>query len=195
MHASQTTKSAAEAHAVLETDAHSRIVEAVGARHSGNAMKPTSADVFAGCDMKSLERLFVMDATPPPIPRTQSVLIKFWRRRSESNKNLRFSQNPVLDYYCSTTGGVQPHNCRTPTESGIFTCGSSTRQYACTTKQVLTKYSPITHSLLGYWHFHWLRHEVARTVVCYGHIVNKPAVPSAESIGTGATGNGRVGSC
>lgn len=25
--------------------------------------------------------------------------------------------------------------------------------------------------------------------------VNKPAVPSAASIGTGATGNGRVGSC
>src|SRR5271166_4597064 len=40
-----------------------------------------------------------------------------------------------------------------------------------------------------------MRHEVARTVVCYGHIVSKPAVPSAESIGTGATGNGRVGSC
>ena len=40
-----------------------------------------------------------------------------------------------------------------------------------------------------------MRHEVARTVVCYGHIVNKPAVPSAESIGNGATGNGRVGSC
>ena len=40
-----------------------------------------------------------------------------------------------------------------------------------------------------------MRHEVARTVVCYGHIVNKPAVPSAESIGTGVTGNGRVGSC
>ena len=29
-----------------------------------------------------------------------------------------------------------------------------------------------------------MRHEVARTVVCYGYIVNKPAVPSAESIGT-----------
>ncbi len=40
-----------------------------------------------------------------------------------------------------------------------------------------------------------MRHEVARTVVCYGYIVNKPAVPSAESIGTGVTGNGRVGSC
>ena len=40
-----------------------------------------------------------------------------------------------------------------------------------------------------------VRHEVAPTVVCYGHIVNKPAVPSAESIGTGVTGNGRVGSC
>jgi len=40
-----------------------------------------------------------------------------------------------------------------------------------------------------------VRHEVARTVVCYGYIVNKPAVPSAESIGTGVTGNGRVGSC
>src|SRR5665213_974365 len=39
-----------------------------------------------------------------------------------------------------------------------------------------------------------MRHEVARTVVCYGYIVNKPAVPSAESIGTGVTGNGRVGS-
>jgi hypothetical protein len=39
-----------------------------------------------------------------------------------------------------------------------------------------------------------MRHEVARTVVCYGYIVNKPAVPSAESIGTGATGNGWVGS-
>jgi hypothetical protein len=25
--------------------------------------------------------------------------------------------------------------------------------------------------------------------------MNKPAVPSAESIGTGGTGNGRVGSC
>jgi hypothetical protein len=34
-----------------------------------------------------------------------------------------------------------------------------------------------------------------RTVVCYGYIVNKPAAPSAESIGTGVTGNGRVGSC
>ena len=40
-----------------------------------------------------------------------------------------------------------------------------------------------------------MRHEVARTVVCYGYIVNEPAVPSAESIGTGVTGNGRVGSC
>ena len=40
-----------------------------------------------------------------------------------------------------------------------------------------------------------MRHEVARTVVCYGYIINKPAVPSAESIGTGATGNGQVGSC
>ena len=40
-----------------------------------------------------------------------------------------------------------------------------------------------------------MRHEVARTVVCYGYIVNKPAVPSAESIGTGVIGNGRVGSC
>jgi hypothetical protein len=40
-----------------------------------------------------------------------------------------------------------------------------------------------------------MRHEVARTVVCYGYIVNKPAVPSAASIGTGVTGNGRVGSC
>ena len=40
-----------------------------------------------------------------------------------------------------------------------------------------------------------MRHEVARTVVCYGHIVNKPAVPSAESIGASMTGNGRVGSC
>ena len=39
-----------------------------------------------------------------------------------------------------------------------------------------------------------MRHEGARTVVCYGYIVNKPAVPSAESIGTGVTGNGRVGS-
>jgi len=43
--------------------------------------------------------------------------------------------------------------------------------------------------------FHWVRHEVARTVVCYGYIVNRPALPSAASIGTGATGNGRVGSC
>ena len=40
-----------------------------------------------------------------------------------------------------------------------------------------------------------MRHEVARTVVCYGYIVNEPAVPSAESIGTGVTGNGWVGSC
>ena len=40
-----------------------------------------------------------------------------------------------------------------------------------------------------------MRHEVARTVVCYGYIVNKPAVPSAASIGTGVAGNGRVGSC
>ena len=40
-----------------------------------------------------------------------------------------------------------------------------------------------------------MRHEVARTVVCYGYIINEPAVPSAESIGTSATGNGRVGSC
>ena len=40
-----------------------------------------------------------------------------------------------------------------------------------------------------------MRHEVARTVVCYGYVVNKPVVPSAESIGTGVTGNGRVGSC
>ena len=40
-----------------------------------------------------------------------------------------------------------------------------------------------------------MRHEVARTVVWYGHILNKPAVPSAASIGTSATGNGRVGSC
>jgi hypothetical protein len=40
-----------------------------------------------------------------------------------------------------------------------------------------------------------MRHEVARKVVFYGYIVNKPAVPSAESIGTGVTGNGRVGSC
>jgi hypothetical protein len=30
---------------------------------------------------------------------------------------------------------------------------------------------------------------------CYGYIVNKPAVPSAESIGTGVAGNGRVRSC
>jgi hypothetical protein len=40
-----------------------------------------------------------------------------------------------------------------------------------------------------------VRHEVARTVVCYGYFINKPAVPSVESIGTGATGNGQVGSC
>ena len=40
-----------------------------------------------------------------------------------------------------------------------------------------------------------MRHEVARTVVCYGHIINKPAVPSAASIGTGVAGNGRVRSC
>ena len=58
-----------------------------------------------------------------------------------------------------------------------------------------TQYSPVTQSLPVYWHFHWMRHEVARTVVCYGYVVNKPAVPSAESIGTGVTGNGRVGSC
>jgi len=33
------------------------------------------------------------------------------------------------------------------------------------------------------------------TTVCYGFFVSKPAVPSAESIGTGATGNGRGGNC
>ena len=53
-----------------------------------------------------------------------------------------------------------------------------------------TENDAITCSKWYYWHFHWVRHEVARTVVCYGYIVNKPAVPSAESIGTGVTGNG-----
>ena len=38
-----------------------------------------------------------------------------------------------------------------------------------------------------------MRHEVARTGVCYGYIINKPAVPPAASIGTGVTGKGRVG--
>jgi len=40
-----------------------------------------------------------------------------------------------------------------------------------------------------------MRHEAARTIVCHGYFVNKPAVPSAGSIGTSVTGNGRVGSC
>jgi len=33
-----------------------------------------------------------------------------------------------------------------------------------------------------------MRYEVARTVVCYRHIINKPAGPFAESIGISATG-------
>ena len=73
------------------------------------------------------------------------------RRGSESNGNLRFSQNPVLDYYHSTTRGVQPHNCRTPIESGILERVSITRQYGAPP----TKYSPITQPPRVYWHFHW----------------------------------------
>ena len=42
---------------------------------------------------------------------------------------------------------------------------------------------------------HWQRPEAARTTVRYEHIVSKPTVPSAESIGTDAAGNGWVGSC
>jgi hypothetical protein len=63
------------------------------------------------------------------------------------------------------------------------------------TQLLPTNESDKTHLNRHCRHFCWMRHEVARTVVCYGHIVNKPAVPSAESIGTGVTGNGRVGSC
>lgn len=69
------------------------------------------------------------------------------RRESESGGNLKFSQNPVLDYYHSTTRGVQPHNLRTPTESGIFDCVSTTRHYTCITKQVLANYSGTTRLL------------------------------------------------
>jgi hypothetical protein len=54
---------------------------------------------------------------------------------------------------------------------------------------------PNLFNLIIYWQIYWMRHEVARMVVCYGYIVNKPAVPSAESIGTGVAGNGWVGSC
>ena len=38
---------------------------------------------------------------------------------------------------------------------------------------------PSTLSLHLCWRFCWARHEVARTIVCYGYIINKPAVPSA----------------
>src|SRR5437660_5388128 len=71
-----------------------------------------------------------------------------WCRWSESKRNLRFSQNPVPDYYHSTTRGAQPHNCRTPIESGFFKCVSMTRHYASNTNQVLTNYSS-TNRLLA----------------------------------------------
>src|SRR6266487_2127565 len=74
-----------------------------------------------------------------------------WCRWSDSNRNLRFSQNPVLDYYHSTSRGVQPHNCRTPIESGFFKCVSITRQYACNTNQIhqlLSRY-PFTCTFTG----------------------------------------------
>src|SRR5216117_2517259 len=70
-----------------------------------------------------------------------------WCRWSDSDGNLRFSRNPVLDYYHSTTRGVPPHNCRTPIESGFFKCVSITRQYACNTNQLLTNYSAIAQLL------------------------------------------------
>jgi hypothetical protein len=53
-----------------------------------------------------------------------------WRRGSESNRDREFLKNSLLNYYHSTTRGVQPHNCRTPIESGIFECVSTTRHYA-----------------------------------------------------------------
>ena len=57
----------------------------------------------------------------------------------------------LLRYYHPATRGVQPHNCRTPIESGIFECVSITRHYACNTNQVLTNYSaaPFTGTFTG----------------------------------------------
>jgi hypothetical protein len=37
--------------------------------------------------------------------------------------------------------------------------------------------------------------KAAFVIVQYDHRITEPAVPSAEPIGTGATGNGRVRSC
>jgi hypothetical protein len=70
-----------------------------------------------------------------------------WRRGSELDRISGFCQNPQLRNYHPTTRGEQPHNQRTPIESGISECLSTTRQYAPNTNPLLTNYSFITHSL------------------------------------------------
>jgi|SRR5712671_6575738 len=77
-----------------------------------------------------------------------------WCRWSDSKRNLRFSQNPVLDYYHSTIRSVQPHNCRTPIESGIL----SVHQALGSTHAPPTKSS--RQPLPIYWSFHWHDEEI-----------------------------------
>ena len=73
------------------------------------------------------------------LPSHYSVIT--WRRRSESNRSIDLLNNPLLRYYCPATRGVQPHNLRTPIESGISERVSITRHYACNANQVLTNHS------------------------------------------------------
>jgi hypothetical protein len=60
---------------------------------------------------------------------------------------LEVFQFPLLRNYQPTTRGEQPHNQRTPIESGISARLSSTSDCAPNTNQLLTNYSFITHSL------------------------------------------------
>lgn len=50
---------------------------------------------------------------------------------------------------------------------------------ALSTQALLTNKSETNHLNTRCWHSCWVRHEVVRTVVCYGSSIDKPAVPSA----------------